>query len=159
MDVDAKRAVFRMFTYGLYALTVPSGDEGHGATVNWCMQTSFDPPMVGVSVEKASRTIGLLRQSHVFAVNVYSAEQRDLAGRLGRRFSHYPDKFRGITWSHGPTGAPVLLDALGWIECRVRGEADSGDSVVFIGEVVSAGVGGKQSDPLTMSAAGFRHAG
>ncbi len=32
MDFEAKRTAFRMFTYGLYALTVPSGDEGHGAS-------------------------------------------------------------------------------------------------------------------------------
>jgi len=158
MDVEAKRAVFRMFTYGLYALTVPSGDEGHGATVNWCSQTSFDPPMVAVSVEKASRTIGLLRQAGVFAINVYGADQRELAGRLGRRFSQHPEKFRGVTWSHGLTGAPILIDALGWLECQVRSEADSGDSVVFVGEVMAAGTG-RQGDPLTMGAAGFRHAG
>lgn len=158
MDVDAKRAVLRMFTYGLYALTVPSGDEGHGVTVNWCFQTSFDPPMVAVSVEKASRTIGLLRQSGVFAINIYGSDQRELAGRLGRRFSQHPAKFRGITWAHGRTGAPILIDALGWLECRVRSEADSGDSVVFVGEVVEAGVQ-REGDPLTMAAAGFRHAG
>lgn len=158
MDVEAKRTVLRMFTYGLYALTVPSGDEGHGITVNWCGQTSFDPPMIAVSVEKASRTIGLLRQSGVFAVNVYSTDQRELAGRLGRRFSQHPEKFRGITWAHGLTGAPILLDALGWLECRVRTEADSGDSVVFVGEVVEAGTQ-KEGEPLTMGTAGFRHAG
>lgn len=147
-----------MFTYGLYALTVPSGDEGHGITVNWCMQTSFDPPMIAVSIEKASRTIGLLRQSGVFAVNVYSTDQRELAGRMGRRFSQHPEKFRGTTWAHGLTGAPILLDALGWLECRVRTEADSGDSVVFVGEVVEAGTQ-RKGEPLTMGTAGFRHAG
>ena len=158
MDVEAKRTVLRMFTYGLYALTVPAGDEGHGITVNWCAQTSFDPPMIAVSVEKASRTIGLLRQSGVFAVNVYNGDQRELAGRLGRRFSQHPEKFRGITWAHGLTGAPILLDALGWLECRVRTEADSGDSVVFVGEVVEAGTQ-RKGEPLTMGSAGFRHAG
>ena len=34
-NVDAKKTVFRMFTYGLYALTVYDLPKGHAATINW----------------------------------------------------------------------------------------------------------------------------
>ena len=158
LDLSAKKAVLRMFTYGLYALTVPDGTSGHGATVNWVTQASFDPPLIAVSVEKSSRSIRLIRQHQVFAVNVYRSDQRELAGQLGKGFSHSPDKFQGISWDTGATGAPLLTEALGYLECRVKGELDSGDSVVLVAEVVGAGVR-DSGRTLTMESAGFKHSG
>ena len=158
LDFSAKKAVLRMFTYGLYALTVPDGTSGHGATVNWVTQTSFDPPLIAISVEKSSRSIGLIRQHHVIAINVFRFDHRELAGQLGKRFAKRPDKFRDISWDTGVTGAPLLIDALGYVECRVTEEADSGDSVIFVAEVVGAGVRDSGS-PLTMESSGFKHSG
>ncbi|MFN8559465.1 MAG: flavin reductase [Dehalococcoidia bacterium] len=54
--------------------------------------------------------------------------QRDLAGQLGRRSKTHPDKFRGVATESGVTGCPLLLDALGYLECRVRGEHPPGDT-------------------------------
>lgn len=158
MDCQAKKTVLRMFTYGLYMLTVPDGAGGHGCTVNWVTQTSFEPPMVAVSVEKRSHTSVLLRSQRVFAINVLGQDQIELAGRLGRRWANTPDKFRGVSWERGVTGVPLLTEALGYVECRVTSEQDSGDSVLFAAEVVAAGHQ-RNGAPLTMTAAGFRHAG
>lgn len=158
MDAEAKRTVLRMFTYGLYALTVPDKATGHAATVNWVTQTSFEPPMLAISVEKNSRSIGLMREHGVFAINVYRGDQKDLAGQLGRRYTNRPDKFNGVPWNTDVTGAPLLANALGYLECKVTAEADAGDSVVFVAEVVGAGVRSNET-PLTMASAGFRHAG
>ncbi|MBI4310664.1 MAG: flavin reductase family protein [Chloroflexi bacterium] len=158
MDAETKRTVLRMFTYGLYALTIADGDKGHGATVNWVSQVSFDPALLAVSVEKNSRSIELLRQEKAFAINVYRADQRDLAGQLGRRFANRPDKFQGVRCNTGVTGAPLLADSLAYVECRVVREADAGDSVLILADIVEVGVSG-EGKPLTMEAAGFRHAG
>ena len=158
LDVNAKKTVLRMFTYGLYALTVTDGLGGHGATVNWATQTSFDPPLVAVSVEKSSRSITLVRQQQAFAVNIYRSDQKEVAGQLGRRFANSPDKFHDVSWDTGVTGAPLLTDALGYIECAVKGELDSGDSVLFLAEVIGAGVR-SSGRPLSMEFAGFKHAG
>ena len=158
LDVDAKKSVLRMFTYGLYALTVPDPPKGHAATINWATQSSFDPPLVVISVEKSSRTIILLRQHKVFAISVYGSDQRELAGQLGRRSTNRPDKFDGVSWDTGVTGAPLLVEALAYVECRISRELDSGDSVIFVGEIVGAGHR-TSGDPLTMESAGFKHAG
>ena len=158
IDAEAKKTVLRMFTYGLYALTVPDGEGGNGATVNWVTQVSFDPPLIAVSVEKTSRSIVLIRQHRVFALNVYSSDQRELAGQLGKRSANRSDKFAGVSWDSGTTGAPLLTDALGYVECSVRSEIDSGDSAIFVVEVVAAGVR-SSGRPLTMESSGFKHAG
>ena len=158
LEIDAKKKVLRMFTYGLYALTVADVREGHAATVNWVTQTSFDPPLVAVSVEKSSRSITLVREHQAFAINIYGSDQREIAGRLGRRFANRSDKFGNVPWDTAVTGAPLLADSLGYVECVVKGELDSGDSVLFLGEVVGAGVRNSGA-PLTMELSGFKHAG
>lgn len=158
MDENAKKTVLRMFHYVLHAVTVPGPDGGHGFTANWVAQAAFDPPMVSITVENDSRAIELLRVAGVFAVNVFASGQRELAGQLGRRWRTNPDKFQGVATETGVTGCPLLLDALGYLECRVRGALPAGDHTLFLGEVVEAGVR-REGEPLTMAAAGFRYFG
>src|SRR5947208_16228074 len=84
MDAAAKKTVLRQFPYGLYVVTVAHGGEEHGMTANWVTQAAFEPPMVAVAVENTSRTIGMIRDAHHFAVNLLQQSQRELAGKLGR---------------------------------------------------------------------------
>ena len=158
MDEAAKKTVLRMFNYVLHAVTVPAPDGGHGFTANWVAQAAFEPPMVSITVENDSKAIGLLRESGVFAVNMLASGQRELAGQLGRRSRTNPDKFKGIATEPGTTGCPLLLDALGYVECRVTGELPAGDHTLFLGEVVEAGVR-REGMPLTMAETGFRYFG
>ena len=158
-DPAARKAVLRQFTYGLYAVTVAAEGAVNAFTANWLTQVSFEPPLVAVSVENDSRSIGMIRASGVFAVNVYAAAARELAGWLGKRSSKAPDKLAAVAYRLGPaTGCPILQEALGVVECRVVGSLPAGDSTLFVGEVVRAEVL-RAGEPLTMNAAGFRHSG
>jgi len=127
-------------------------------TANWLTQVSFEPPLVAVSVENDSHSIGVLRAGQQFAVSVFPSTAREQAGLLGRHYRNHPDKMEQVDYRLGLTGCPILVDALGVIECRVVGDMPAGDSTVFIGEIVSAQVQ-HEGEPLTMAEAGFRHAG
>ncbi len=160
MDEAAKKTVLRQFPYGLYALTVKHGGDEHGMTANWVTQTSFEPPMLAVAIENASRTIGLVRDAHHFAISVFHEGQRDLAGKLGRGSAHAPHKLKGVKTKPAPaSGAPILTDALGWVECRVLATLPSGDHTVVLGEVIEAGVEHEDARPLTLQQAGFKYSG
>lgn len=159
MDQDAKKTVLRRVVYGLYALGVRRGDEGHAMTVNWVTQVSFEPPMIAVAVEIDSRSLPMLRQSRAFALSVFPTGTRTLAGKLGRSSANVPDKLEGVAHHPGvATGAPILNEATGWLECRITNELPTGDHVLMVAEVVEAGV---QSDAetLTLKETGFRYAG
>lgn len=160
LDQQAKKAVLRQFTYGLYAITAAHGGDRGIFTANWLSQVSFEPPLVALSVEKESATLPLIRASGRFGICPLKDGQRELAGNLGRPRVRAGDKFAVYDLpSHvSPTGVPVLDDALGYVTCSVLDEVDAGDSVVLIAAVVEAKVLG-EGDPLTMRAAGFRHAG
>lgn len=158
MDEAAKKTVLRMFTYGLYAIGVRQDDEVNAFTANWICQASFEPPMVMLAVENDSRSLPMMHDSGIFSVNVYESGQRELAGHFGRRSKTHPDKMGDMPWEPGVTGAPLLPQALGHLECRIHGELPAGDHTVFIAEVVEASVR-REGEPLTQRETGFRYFG
>ncbi|MFE0450289.1 flavin reductase family protein [Streptomyces sp. NPDC058914] len=56
---------------------------------------------------------------------------------LGSAFARPGERFRGVRWSPGHGGAPLLEGPRAWISCdRVR-EYDGGDHTVVIGRVTA----------------------
>ncbi|HLF28673.1 MAG TPA: flavin reductase family protein [Anaerolineae bacterium] len=159
MDEAAKKTVLRWFTYGLHVVAAAHDGELALMTANFITQSSFEPPHVALAVEVDSKTHRLIEASRAFAVNVLSADQRELAGQLGRKSVKAPSKTEGIAWRPGAaTGAPIVESCLGWIECRVTGSLPSGDHTVYVAQVVEAGIN-REGAPLTLAEAGFRHSG
>ena len=158
MDEAVKKEALRLFTYGLYAVSVGAGDRRNAFTANWLGQVSFDPPMVALSIANDSASLPMIREARAFVVNVYSAEQRELAGRMGKALSRSPDKLDGVALAQTPSGQPYLTDTLAWVEVALESETPAGDSTLLLGRVVDAGML-RRDEPLTMRAAGFRHAG
>lgn len=158
MNEQAKEKVLLWFPYGLYAIGVRRGDDRNAFTANWVVQASFEPPMVAVAVENDGKSIGMMRESKVFSVNVYDAGQRNVAGRLARPAARAPLKLDEVAHTDGSTGVPLLNDALGYVECRIIEQVETGDHTLFVGAVVEAGVF-HEGAPLTIQAAGFKYAG
>lgn len=161
MNVDeaAKKTVLRHFPYGLYGVTVMSEGDDHAMTANWVTQAAFEPPMVVVAIENDAKSLPMIRDARAFAVNVLAAGQRDLAAQLGRSSRKVPYKLTGVPTRPGPvTKAPILTEALGWIECRVVATMPAGDHTLVLGEVVEAGVE-HEGEPLTLGATGMKYAG
>lgn len=160
MDADAKKTVLRHFPYGLYVVSVAHNGEEHAMTATWVTQAAFEPPMIAVAVENTSKTIGLIRDAHYFAVSLLTSSQRDLAGKLGRPSEQAPQKLKGIKTKPAPVSkTPVLAEALGWVECRAIASLPSGDHTLVLGEVVDAGVETPDAPPLTLAEAGLKYAG
>lgn len=159
MDPAVKKTVLRLFSYGVYALTARHSEETSGMTATWLSQVSFEPPLVAVAIEVDSHTRRVLEGSGAFAVNVLDSAQKDLAGQLGRSHARSPDKLGTLAWRPGPaTGSPLLEVALAWVECRLRSQTEAGDHVIYVAEVVEAGVE-REGLPLTLRDTGFRYAG
>lgn len=159
MDEATKKQALRLFTYGLYAVTAREGEQTAAMTVNWVTQVSFDPPLIAVSMERESRTRALVMRTGVFALCVFAADQRELAGLLGRHSAKVPDKFASVGWSPGSaTGCPLIDGTRAALECRVTSTMDAGDSVLVLAHVIAAYVL-REGEPLTMRAAGFKHSG
>jgi len=158
LDPQLKKQVLRTFTYGLYAVSCASEGEVNAFTANWLSQVSFEPPLVAVSIENDTKSLPMILRSCRFVINVYREGDRELAGRLGKSALAHPDKLSSIAYTPGPSGAPILRDALAWVACEVRQTIETGDSTLVVAEVIDVGMQG-EGQALTMQAAGFRHAG
>ena len=58
---------------------------------------------------------------------------------MSRRFAvSGGNKFVDVPMRRGHTGAPVLAEALGHVECRIVDILEGGDHTIFLGQVESA---------------------
>lgn len=158
MDETAKKDALRLFTYGLYAITCGDGQERNAFTANWVTQVSFEPPLIALSVQNDSHSLPIIRRTRHFAVNVFASDERELAGRLGKPYARQPGKLEGLDFGRVADDVPVLAQAPAWVACAVIGELPAGDSTLLLARVVDAAVP-RRVEPLTMLAAGFKHAG
>ncbi|HKC47622.1 MAG TPA: flavin reductase family protein [Gemmatimonadales bacterium] len=158
MDHSVAQKLLERFPYGLYVVTVRADGEEHGMTANWITQASVDPPMIAVSIENRSKTIGLIRDAHHFAVSLLTTEQSELAGKLGRTSEQAPQKLKGVKTKPAPKAqTPVLTEAVGWVECRAVASLPAGDHTLVLGEILEAGVENGDATPLTLQTAGFKY--
>ncbi len=159
MNENAKKTVLRHFPYGLFAVTVMSEGEDHAMTANWVMQAAFAPPMLVVALQNESKSLPMIRDARGFAVNVLASGQRELAERLGRSSRQTPHKLLKVPTRPAPvTGAPILTEGLGWVECRLVATMPAGDHTLVLGEVVEAGVE-REGQPLSLGEPGMKYAG
>jgi flavin reductase (DIM6/NTAB) family NADH-FMN oxidoreductase RutF len=137
MNPDHKKTVLRMIPYGIYVLTA---DDGKGnisaATVNWVTQTAFAPPLLVVGVKTDSGTYQTVKTAQTFALNMLGKDQKSLAFTFFRPADVSDGKLSGQSFRKGTTGAPILIDALGAVECRVVSIVEQGDHHIVVGEVI-----------------------
>ena len=158
LDGPTAKKVLRMFTYGMYIVTSSDGEDVGAFTADWLNQVSFEPRLIALSVEADAHSLGVIKRSGVFAVNVLETGQRELAGQFGRATAKVGNKLANYPYKQGSTGSPLLDEALGALECRVIHEHPVGDHVLFVGEVVDAHLN-REGEPLTMKETGFRYSG
>ena len=122
------------FATGVTVVTTRYGEDISGMTANAVMSLSLDPPLILVSVNKSSNIHGYLTQGKCFAVNVLTSEQEDISRRFA---APGPKDFLGLALTVAETGAPILADALAFVDCRLVEVVSGGDHDMFIGEPVA----------------------
>lgn len=107
-------------------------------TINFVTQVSFEPKMLGVSVERTALTHELVTAGGVFSLCTVDREDRAIV----RKFTKPVDvdlaamTLNGFAFHDGATGAPVLDQAPAYVECEVRQSVEVGGHTLFIGEIV-----------------------
>lgn len=158
MDEQAKKTALRGISYGLYVIGTKTDDGVNAFTGNWVTQTSFAPPLVAVGAKKGTASSNEIHNQGVFSVNVLETGQKDLAFAFFKPVTPEGNTLGGAEFTKGGTGCPIFSDALSWFECKVVHEYDGGDHVVYIGEVIDAGVH-REGKPLTLQETGLFYGG
>jgi flavin reductase (DIM6/NTAB) family NADH-FMN oxidoreductase RutF len=141
IDPELLRAVMRHWPTGVLILTSRHADVAHGMTVNSFSSVALEPPLVLASIEDNVRTHALIEASGVFAVSFLAEGQAWISDRFAGRDTESANRFEGLTTETAVTGAPILADNLGYLDCAVVAAHRAGNHTVFIGEVVAAGLG------------------
>lgn len=120
---------------GVTVVTSFRGDEVNGLTVAWASQVSYNPPMVMVSIGPRRYTHDMIQESGVFAVNILGENQIDLAKLFGFKSGRKVNKFENVGYDRKSTGAPILKDAVAYLDCRVVSTHTAGDHTIFVGSI------------------------
>ena len=129
------RSVMGSFPTGVTVITTVSETGGPvGMTVNAITSVSLDPPQLLICLAKSRYTAAAIKACGKFAVNFLSDDQKDVAGIFA---SSADEKFSTVRTETGDLGLPLIADSLALAECEVSSVIDSGDHLIFIGEVVS----------------------
>jgi len=146
VDVNALQKI----GYGVYVVCSRDGDKLNGQIANTVFQVCSEPPMVAVAINHKNLTHDFIQKSGVFSASVLSQDTpMPFVGQFGFKSGRDVDKFKGVTYRTGETGAPIILDnALAYLEAKVVSSVDVGTHMLFVGEVVSAGVL-KEGEPMT----------
>ena len=149
------RDAMRHVPAGVTIVTVRSGEDVHGLTVSSCVSVSPEPPLVAVIIDHRHTAFPLLeREGAVFAVNVLRQEQVELSNRFA--WVKDEDRFGAGDWGVAVTGAPVLRDALAWLDCRIWGRHPAGTHTIYVGEVYATSVPHADEAPLVYWNRGYR---
>ncbi|MDQ3851093.1 MAG: flavin reductase family protein [Actinomycetota bacterium] len=140
----AYRDTMGRFATGVTIVTALGPEGPAGMTTNAVTSLSLEPLLLLVCFERAARTLGVVRASRRFAVNVLRAGDEGLAAVFASK--RVPrEKFESVTHAEAH-GVPVLDRALAWVACELRGLQPGGDHVIGIGEVI--GMHHADGDPL-----------
>jgi flavin reductase (DIM6/NTAB) family NADH-FMN oxidoreductase RutF len=88
----------------------------------------------------------LQKEGATFAVNILREDQQELSNRFA--YLQDEDRFRVGHWTTAVTGAPVLADALAWLDCTVFGRQGAGTHTIYVGEVQASSVPHAEELPL-----------
>lgn len=115
-------------------------DKDNIITLAWHSPISHKPPLYGISVTPNRFSYNLIKRSKEFAINFIDNNLRGEALYCGTHTGKIVDKFveTGLHRKRAKViKAPLIREAIAWIECRVVDEIKIGDHSLFIGKVVS----------------------
>ena len=125
----------------IVAVTAADGGRTNGLISSTTVTASLLPeaPRVSVLLSRASLTRELVLGSGAFAVHLLPADRRglELFRELGFRSGRDGSKLDDVATHVGSVGAPILTDAVSYIEARVAQTVDAEDVTVVVGDVVA----------------------
>jgi flavin reductase (DIM6/NTAB) family NADH-FMN oxidoreductase RutF len=132
---------------GVTVVTTEHNGIRYGMTVSSFNSLSLNPPLVTVFIGKQHSTLDAIQQSGCFAVNLLAESQLDV-GKTFAGMTTTPDRFAGLTLTTAESGAPLLVDSLAWMDCKLHTTYDGGDHVMVVGEVLATASDGARAPLL-----------
>jgi flavin reductase (DIM6/NTAB) family NADH-FMN oxidoreductase RutF len=128
----------------------PAGFLGLSAT-----HLCADPPLMMVSIDKRTAALQTILAARHFALNFLARDTAATAEMFGGKGPQKgADRFETAAWITLTTGAPILRDAVGAIDCRLEETMERHGVVIAIGRVVDV-LDGTGTAPLIHFRGGY----
>jgi flavin reductase (DIM6/NTAB) family NADH-FMN oxidoreductase RutF len=155
VSADDFRDALRHFPAGVTIVTIKAGEQIHGLTVSAFASVSPDPPLVAIIIDQRHLAYQLLEQEGAsFAVNILHQDQIDLSNRFA--WVKDQERFSAGKWDRASTGAPILADALAWLDCTIHSRHIAGTHTIYIGLVEASNVPRPDESALIYWNQGYR---
>lgn len=143
------QALYRL-SYGMFVVCAKKDDKFNGQISNTVIQVCSEPPIIAMALNKQNLTNEYVSTSKVFTTSILSQETPlSFIGNFGFKSGRDVDKFKGVNYKMGETGAPIVLDnTLAYLEAKVISQMDVSTHTIFSGEVVAADVV-REGEPMT----------
>ncbi|MCU1465372.1 MAG: hypothetical protein JWM72_1300 [Actinomycetia bacterium] len=150
-DPAAMRTVLGHFATGVAIITAVNGDEPVGMACNSFTSVSLDPPLVLFCAAKSSSTWPHIQGAKKWAANILAEDGEEICRLFAQKGA---DRFAHMSYSAGRTGAPLLDDAIAFVDCETIAEHDAGDHLIVVGRVLELGYD-PESKPLLFYRGGY----
>jgi flavin reductase (DIM6/NTAB) family NADH-FMN oxidoreductase RutF len=111
--------------------------------LGWTMITSRQPPMMAVSIGKTRYSLEAFQQAGEFVISFPSRAMAEETLYFGNESGREHDKLAEKGTATQPAeeiDSVLLTDAVANFELKLSGEMETGDHVIFAGEIVAAHV-------------------
>jgi flavorubredoxin/flavin reductase (DIM6/NTAB) family NADH-FMN oxidoreductase RutF len=155
LDTDLDKALGRI-SGGLYIITAKKGNISSAMLASWVAQASFKPLGLSIAVAKDRAIESLMQVGDRFVLNVLEeGNYQKLMRHFLKRFAPGADRFAGVRTQPAQNGAPILTDALAYMECEVVSRMDCGDHWAVYSHIYE----GRVSKPEALTAVHHRKVG
>ena len=155
LGADLDKALGRL-SGGLYIITAKKGDVSSAMLASWVNQASFKPLGISIAVAKDRAIESLMQVGDKFVLNALEeGNYQRLMKHFLKRFAPGADRFEGVRTQPAENGAPILADALAYMECEVISRMDGGDHWIVYSTVYA----GRVSKPDALTAVHHRKVG
>lgn len=132
-DPAEQRRIMGSFATGVTVVTTNS-EPPTGLTANAVASLSLDPPLILVAVDKKASSHQAFQETRCFAVNILTDRQQSVSNRFA---TPGPKDFSDLNIKTAETGAPIIADSLGWLDCQLHEVLPGGDHDIFVGKIVA----------------------
>lgn len=126
-----------MRAIGAAVVTAQGSNGPAGFLALSATHVTANPPTLLVSIGRKTSALSAVRESGSFAINYLPKERDDLARLFGGQGAEKSGaRFKAGEWKILSTGAPILIGAVGSIDCRVEEAIERHDVIIFLGRIV-----------------------
>ena len=148
LDAQSFRTVAGRYATGVAVVTAVADGVDHAMTTNSFALLSLDPLLVLFCVERSSRFHEALKLTDNFAVSILPEGADPTARWFSLRGRPLEDQFAEVPHIRSGAGVPLVIGALGWIECSIESLVGAGDHDIVIGSVRKLSISEEDPAPL-----------